>query len=43
MGVKIFSQFSFNGVYLLAGTGIFRNSDFPPWKENENPPIHKEL
>lgn len=29
MGVKIFIQFSFSGVYLLAGTGTLRISPFP--------------
>lgn len=30
MGVNLFIQFSCNGMYLLAGTGIFLVSSFPP-------------
>lgn len=30
IGVNIFIQFSFKGVYLWLGIGIFLNSDFPP-------------
>ena len=36
IGVNIFVQFSFSGVYLFAGTGICRNSDFTPLSNKRN-------